>query len=101
MMNINALLLLALIFILTSIKLINDFSFNNIIFYIIQNWILFNGIIPFSIKIFLILSRHMQMIVHNYNNKIITVNSSLQIDDIGKINKILGVMNNENDNEKQ
>lgn len=89
MININAFILLGLILITTTIKLINNFSFGNILFYIIQNWILFNGIIPFSIKIFLLLARNLQAWLHNRYTKIITINNSLLIDDIGKINKIL------------
>lgn len=89
MIIVNAVLLLILILITTTIKLINNFSYRNIIFYIIQNWILFNGIIPFSVKIFLLLARNLQSLIHNYYHKNITVNNSLLIDDIAKINKIL------------
>ncbi|ARF11485.1 magnesium-transporting ATPase [Klosneuvirus KNV1] len=89
MINVNAILLLLLILITTTIKLVNSFSFGNIIFYMIQNWILFNGIMPFSVKIFLLLARNLQTGIHNYYHKSITINNSLLIDDIGKINKIL------------
>lgn len=89
MINVNAMLLLLLILVTTTIKLVNNFSFGNIIFYMIQNWILFNGIIPFSVKIFLLLARNLQSGIHNYYHKSITINNSLLIDDIGKISKIL------------
>ena len=91
MMNVNAILLGLLILLTTTTKLIftTGFSFYNLIFYVIQNWILFNGIIPFSIKIFLILARSLQSTLNNKNNSLITINNSLQIDDIGKIDKIL------------
>lgn len=52
---------------------------------LIQNWILFNGIIPFSIKIFLILSRAIQ----SWLIKTIKVNNSKYIDDLDKITTII------------
>ena len=91
MMNVNAPLLGVLIFLTTITKIIFTFEFTlyNLVFYSVQNWILFNGIIPFSIKIFLILARNLQSSLNNKNNELITINNPLQIDDIGKINKIL------------
>lgn len=90
MMKVNTLLLAGLILVNTTIKLLlNGISCYNIIFYMIQNWILFNGIIPFSVKIFLIMARSIQGILHNKNSSDITINNTSQIDDIGKITKIL------------
>lgn len=51
----------------------------------IQSWILFNGIIPFSVKIFLVLARYVEGKLADS----VTVNESLQIDDFGKIKKIV------------
>ena len=90
MINVNAILLSILIFLTTTIKLITiGFSMYNLIFFSIQNLILFNGLIPFSIKILLILARYMQSMLNNKINTNITINNPSQIDDIGKINKIL------------
>lgn len=90
MMSINARLLLCLILFMVFIKmiLVTGFSLYNFVFFGIQNWILFNGFIPFSIKILLIFSRNLQSHLNNRGQNII-VNNSMQIDDIGKIKKIL------------
>ncbi len=52
----------------------------------IQNWILFNGIIPFSVKIFLILARQIES---KRCPDSLTVYDPTQIDDFGKINMII------------
>lgn len=90
MMNFNVYILIFLIFITSSIKLyyLNTFSVAKLLFFSVQNWILFNGIIPFSIKIFLILIRNIQTIFINFNNKIY-INNSLLLDDINKIDRII------------
>lgn len=91
MMNVNAVLLGLLIAVTSIFKIMfsNKLSLYNIVFNIVQNWILFNGLIPFSVKILLILARNLQSNINNKNNKNITINNSLQIDDIGKSTKIL------------
>lgn len=86
MMKINAVLLVLFIIIISTLKMYLTNNYN--ISHFIQNWILFNGIIPFSIKIFLLLSRNLQSILITRSEKII-VNNSLQIDDINKIDKII------------
>lgn len=90
MISINATLLVFLILLMTTIKLIflSSFTLHNFVFNIIQNWILFNGIIPFSIKIFLIFARNLQSYFNNTQKNII-INNTTQMDDIGKIKKIL------------
>ncbi|QKF94201.1 P-type ATPase subfamily IV [Fadolivirus algeromassiliense] len=91
MMNVNAVLLGVLIFITSFVKIAYSHEFNlyNIVFNIVQNWILFNGLIPFSVKILLILSRNLQTSLNNKTNSNVTINNPLQIDDIGKSVKIL------------
>lgn len=90
MININGLILLFLVILSTAVKLFtNGLFISNIPFYIIQSWILLNGIIPFSVKILLILTRNLQTIINNKYNANFTINNSLQIDDIGKVNKLL------------
>ena len=56
--------------------------------YLIQNWILFNGIIPFSVKILLLLTRNVQSIIFSKKNNI-KINNALFIDEIGNIDKIV------------
>jgi magnesium-transporting ATPase (P-type) len=90
MINVNVILLIGLIFIITTIKVyLSQITLLNIVFYAIQNWILFNGIIPFSVKIFLILARSLQSYLLTRKHSEITINNSLQIDDFGKIGKII------------
>lgn len=90
MINVNVLVLLLLITLMTIMKMIvnGNYTLYGIVFYSVQNWILYNGIIPFSIKIFLMLARLAQSILIT-NKCIVEINNSLQIDDIGKINKII------------
>lgn len=76
-------------------KISDHLYISTIIATIIQFWILFNGIIPFSVKILLIFARTIQSIrltginifECNCNEKLnnIIVNDVLQIDDFGKI----------------
>jgi magnesium-transporting ATPase (P-type) len=101
MSNVNTYLLFVLILILSFAKIYgNNTNFNilNLFFLCIQNWILLNGIIPFSVKIFLILVRNAQTYYlnnnhHNYNHNnnyhSIKCNTSLLIDEVGKINTII------------
>ena len=95
MMNINTYLLITLIFIVSLVKSINyeinqevNFLPFRFFFFSIQNWILFNGIIPFSVKIFLLFVRNVQSNILNKDKNII-INSSQQIDDINKIDMII------------
>ena len=82
MINVSIYLLTGLVLLISLIKRV--WYGNNFLVYCIQNWILFNGIIPFSIKIFLILAR----LIESYHNTI-RVNDPLQIDDFGKIRKVI------------
>lgn len=90
MMNISVKLLLAIITATSLIKTITDYQLglSNFLIYCIQSWILFNGIIPFSVKIFLILARNIQA-RYNCIAEIVTINNPLQIDDFGKITKLI------------
>jgi magnesium-transporting ATPase (P-type) len=89
MMRVSALVLIFLIIVMSIVKTINSPNINSFVFllFCVQNWILFNGIIPFSIKIFLILARSLE--AHNSSQNFTTVNDSLQIDDFGKIKRII------------
>lgn len=89
MINVNARILFFLVMILSFLRLSisQNYTIKYFFFFVVQNWILFNGIIPFSVKIFLILARSIQGIIASKN--VITVNNSLQIDDFGKIQKII------------
>lgn len=93
MMDFNAYLLLFLVFGISTLKsffiTINSVSISSFIFYCVQNWILFNGVIPFSVKIFILLSRSLQSFIINRNENNITIMTPLLIDDLGKVNKIL------------
>lgn len=92
MISINTYLLFVLVFIVSIVKLLflpsHNNIFYNIIFFGIQNWILFNGAIPFSIKIFLIITRGFQSYLLNKNN-MIKINNPKLVDDINKIQKII------------
>jgi len=93
MINYNTYLLMFLIVIMSSIKFavycinreFNPFVF---LFYGVQNWILFNGIIPFSAKILLILSKKLEAFILNRYSHIRVFNSVL-IDDVPKVDKIV------------
>ena len=90
MINFNAYLLLVLVLVMSSIKLWTtpNASFApSFIVFCIQNWILFNGIIPFSVKIFLLLVRNVQSIL--LSSSTIKINNTVQIDDICKVEKIV------------
>ena len=92
MINYNTYLLMFLIIVMSSIKFI-VYSLNNtfnpyiLLFYSVQNWILFNGIIPFSAKILLILAKKIEAYMLNRYSDIRVLNSQL-IDDIPKIDTI-------------
>jgi phospholipid-translocating ATPase len=91
MMNINSYLLISMIMIISVIKLLyldQTSLLYGSIFLIVQNWILFNGVIPFSVKIFLILVRNFQASRLTKTGRI-TVNSSILIDDINKADIIV------------
>lgn len=89
MININAQLLGLLVFCVTIFKMYYySFSLFNFVIFSIQNWILFNGIIPFSIKISLLFARNTQTKINNAKSNI-TINTASQIDDMPKIRKIL------------
>lgn len=97
MMNVNVYILIFLITIISLLKIIinvhmqvkmSSYEYAWLFFiYCIQNWILFNGIIPFSIKILLILSRTIEGRI--YQNTNISINNISQIDDFGKITRIV------------
>ena len=91
MINFNGYLLVVLIALVSLIKLywanyINPI--HGLLVLLIQNWILFNGIIPFSVKIFLILVRNIQA---SWLSKLgpIQVNTPNILDDINKIDIII------------
>ena len=73
-------------------KIIFERTSNNMksfIFYIVQNWILLNGIIPFSSKIMLKIFRICQSLKVNTEYKNIQVLTDDKIDDICNIKKII------------
>lgn len=84
MMNISLKILLILIFIFS---LIISTSFMNFLYLNIQGLILFNGIIPFSVKVLLFLMRKIQSIHFNY--PFITINNPNIIDELACINHIV------------
>lgn len=75
--------LLIFVIIFTSIYRMYDLGNINLS-YFIQTWILFNGLIPFSIKIFLLLSRKLMSFLIN-----VTVNDTNTIDDLSLITHII------------
>lgn len=83
-------MLVSLILLVSCIKIINaeTITLQNFLLLCLQNWICFNGIIPFSVKIFLILIRSVQTNIINTNNTYI-VNTSNLIDDIAKVRRII------------
>jgi magnesium-transporting ATPase (P-type) len=91
MIKVSTILLFGMIFVSAFFKmfLISTFSPDIFFFIIIQNWILFNGIIPFSVKIFILFSKSIQSYIYNQNSKKIIINNSCIIDDLGKIDRIL------------
>lgn len=84
--SINVYQLIAIILISSLAKTIYLNDTSSFFIFCIQNWILFNGIIPFSVKILLVMARYAEGLM---SNKSIIVNESLQIDDFGKIKKII------------
>ena len=55
---------------------------------LLQHWFITNGLIPFSVKIFLILSRSIQGILLSSKGAV-EVKQSLQIDDLAKVKHII------------
>lgn len=89
MMRVSVTSLILLVTVISLIKTLDstDPNFLTFLLFCVQNWILFNGIIPFSVKIFMILARNLE--AYFSPRHLITVNDSLQIDDFGKIQKIV------------
>ena len=85
MLKVNLILLLIGIIILTIIK--SYLTDNTLAFIATQSWILLNGIIPFSIKIFLIISRSIQK--YWYSTSLIKIHTSTIVDDLHKIKHII------------
>lgn len=89
MMKISVPLLISMVIIMSAIKTMDTINPNLSVYllFCVQNWILFNGIIPFSVKIFLILARSLEAYYIPHDQ--VVVNDPLQIDDLGKIKKIV------------
>ena len=93
MMKVNTKILIIKMFIITICSLVYDNKTNyfeylnlyNVIQKIIQSWILFNGVIPFSIKIITVLVRYFQ----SKTRGIISVNNTNSIDQFAYIDKII------------
>lgn len=86
--NINIKLLAVLVFTMSYVKMYSKaFKIYTFIVLCLQNWILFNGIIPFSVKIMLIFVRNIQSIL--INRTLIKINNTTLLDDINKINRII------------
>jgi len=83
MINISLYMLLFLIIFVSVIK--TFVTKGSIILFIVQNWILFNGLVPFSIKIYLILVRNLQCKLLDK----IRVTEPKIIDDVAKIDMIV------------
>ncbi len=90
MLSNSSKMLISLILFMTTIKFIfsGNMSPANFVLLCLQNWICFNGIIPFSVKIFLILIRGAQSYIVNRTGSH-TVNNNTLIDDIVKVDKII------------
>jgi magnesium-transporting ATPase (P-type) len=95
MINYNTYLLCFLIVVMSTIKLIvgkyNVFSINTLftfLFFSVQNWIIFNGIIPFSAKIMLLLVKKVEAFCINSYTNIHVINPVL-IDELCNIEKIV------------
>jgi len=88
MMHINVKILIFKICILTFLSILYEYNHSfgpkYIIQKIIQNWILFNGVIPFSIKILSLLSRYFQS---KYSK--LTIRNSESIDQFRYIDNII------------
>ena len=90
MMSVNVKFLLGIIFFITIMSYFFDqnSSILNPIYFIqklIQTWILFNGIVPFSMKILTLVSKSAQSILHSFNFKIINFNITDQAFYVDKI----------------
>lgn len=91
MTNINMILLVVLVLISSIYKtycVTNDGYIRKFILTLVQNWILFNGIIPFSVKILLLLTRNVQSIIFSKNDNI-KINNSLLMDELCNVDKIV------------
>lgn len=88
-MQISVFLLIILVIIISIVKTLysTDPNILTFVLFCIQNWILFNSIIPFSVKIFLILARNLEAYYGQTRN--INTNEPLLIDNIGGIQKIV------------
>lgn len=94
MITINAKLLLTKVLIVSLLSMY--YNYNNSLLYlpfkflekIIQTWILFNGVIPFSIKIYLIIIRNLQKLINN-SKKNFKITNSKVIDNIPFIQNII------------
>ena len=84
MMNISLKILLILIFIFSFMKLR---SFKNFLYLNIQGLILFNGIIPFSVKILLVLMRKIQSLY--FKESFMTINNYNVIDELACVDHIV------------
>lgn len=89
MINTSAYLLLSMVLGISLFKMYWFGYFNPLVFliYLLQNWILFNGIIPFSVKILLIIARNIESFMASRPHY--SANETLQIDDLTKIRKII------------
>jgi phospholipid-translocating ATPase len=93
MLKVSVFLLVALVTIISVIKTLATTKQSIFTFVVlcIQNWILFNSVIPFSVKIFMILARNLEA---QYGSsplmtKFIRVSEPLRIDDIGGVQKVV------------
>jgi magnesium-transporting ATPase (P-type) len=84
-------MLVSLILFVSCVKLLfsDTISLSTFGLLILQNWICFNGIIPYAVKIFLILVRNTQAAMINRSFDNITVNNNKIVDDIVKVDKII------------
>jgi magnesium-transporting ATPase (P-type) len=60
---------------------------SKVFFYIVQHWILFNGVVPFSVKMFMISFRNLESKLKI--KPTVKINSSGQVDDLMKIQHIV------------
>lgn len=89
MMDISVKILISLVIIISLVKtwVSGELCIYKFGLFCIQNWILFNGVIPFSVKIFLLFSRKL---ISKFSNQLgLTINDPSQIDDIAKVQKII------------
>ena len=97
MIKVSSKLLTSLIFLFTSMQLFlnGKYSVKYGIYYAVQGWILFNGVIPFSVKVLLMFVRQMQTIAINnlwiswLNSGKTTINRFDRIDELACIEHIV------------